>query len=71
MFWSYHILNFWFPWLTDFVRNVLKWGQNASLRVKITIFSDIKRIIKLKYIPTTRVNQCVEIAPIVRENCTH
>ena len=34
MFWSYHILNFWFPWLTDFclnVRNVLKLGQNAKI----------------------------------------
>ena len=33
MFWSYHILNFWFPWLHDFgpnVRNVLKQGQNAK-----------------------------------------
>ena len=55
MFRSYHILNFWLPWLTDFclnVRNVLKWGQNAknftSLRAKITIFSAIKCIINLK-----------------------
>ena len=34
MFWSYHILNFWFPWLTHFclnVRNVLNWGQNAKI----------------------------------------
>ena len=36
MFWSYHILNFWFPWLTDFcvnVTNVLKWGKNAKILV--------------------------------------
>ena len=34
MIWSYHILNFWFPWLTDFclnVSNVLKWDQNAKI----------------------------------------
>ena len=71
MFWSCHILNFWFPWLTDFcsnIRNVLKWGgskcQNiASLRAKITIFSNIKHIIKLKEIPRNGVNWCIEIAP--------
>ena len=36
----------------------------ASLRVEITIFSDIKRNIKLKKIPRNGVNQCIEIAPI-------
>ena len=48
MFWSYHILNFWFPWLTDFclnVRNVLKCQNFASLRAKITIFTDIKLLL--------------------------
>ena len=33
MFWSCHILNFWFPWLRIFglnVRNVLKMVQNAK-----------------------------------------
>ena len=36
----------------------------ASLRAKITIFSDIMHIIKLKSIPRNGVNQCIDIAPI-------
>ena len=38
-------------------------GQNfASLRAKITIFSEMKRIIKLKEIPRKGVNRYIEIA---------
>ena len=36
----------------------------ASLRAKITILSDIKRIIKLKLIRRNGVNRCIETAPI-------
>ena len=36
----------------------------ASLRAKITIFGDIKHIIKIKSIPRNGVNRCIEIAPI-------
>ena len=35
----------------------------ASLRAKITIFSEMKHIIKLKEIPRKGVNWYIEIAP--------
>ena len=35
----------------------------ATLRAKITIVSNMKRIIKLKEIPRKRVNWYIEIAP--------
>ena len=34
----------------------------GGLRTRITIFSDLKRITKLKEIPRNGVNQCIEIA---------
>ena len=46
------------------LKMVSKCQNFASLRAKITIFSDIKRIIKLKLIPRNGVNRCIEIAPI-------
>ena len=65
---SYFI--FWFPWLPVFglsITNVLKWGQNAkffvSLRNKITIFIELKRIMIVKEIPRNGVIWCIEIAP--------
>ena len=70
MFWSYYILNFWFPWLHIFglnVRNVPKMGSEcqifASFRARIIIFCDMKHIINLKEIPRNGFNQCIEIAP--------
>ena len=70
MFWSYHLLKFWFPWLHIFglnIRNVLKMGSDcqifASFRARIIIFSDIKHIIKLKEIPRNEVNWCIKLAP--------
>ena len=66
MFWSYHILNFWFPWLHIFylkVTNVLKCRIFATLRPKVSIFSKMKQFIKLKEIPRNGVNRCIELAP--------
>ena len=41
-----------------------KFQSFASLGAKITILSDVKRIIKLKLIPRNGVNRCIEIALI-------
>ena len=45
----------------------LKMGSNcqifASLRTRITILSDLKRITMVKEIPRNGVIQCIEIAP--------
>ena len=35
----------------------------TSLRARLIIFNDMKRIIKLKEIPRNGFNQCTEIAP--------
>ena len=45
------------------ITNVLKWGQNASLRTTITIFSDLKRIMMVKEIPRKFVIYYIEITP--------
>ena len=69
MFWSCHILNFWFPW-TDFwpkCKKCSKIGSEcqiiASLRARMIIFSDMKRFIKLKEIPRNGFNRYIEVAP--------
>ena len=35
----------------------------ATLRAKVSIFSEIKQFIKLKEIPRNGVNRCIKIAP--------
>ena len=35
----------------------------TTLRVRVSIFSEIKQFIKLKEIPTNGFNRCMEIAP--------
>ena len=35
----------------------------VSLRVRVTIFSEMKQFVKLKEIPRNGVNRCIKIAP--------
>ena len=68
MFWSYHkflvfmVTHFW-----PECKKCSKMGSGcqifSSLRARIIIFSDMKRIIKLKEIPRNGFNRCIEIAP--------
>ena len=36
---------------------------SANLRVRVSVFSELKQLIKLKEIPRNGVDQCIEIAP--------
>ena len=40
-----------------------KWQKFATLRCRVSIFTEIKQFIKLKEIPRNGVNQCIENAP--------
>ena len=36
---------------------------SANLRVRVSVFSELKQLIKLKEIPRNGVDRCIEIAP--------
>ena len=44
-------------------KNEVKCCISANLRVRVSVFSELKQLIKLKEIPRNGVDRCIEIAP--------